>query len=300
MQMNWLARGLSLAVLSTLAYGQVSFDRMLVFGDSLSDTGNVLDLTAGYIPPAPYYAGRFADGPVWHEYVAQAYGVAPASASRTGGTNYAYGAAEAKAGAEYISGVRLPNTGGQIDDFLAADSPDASDMVGYWAGNNNLLSDTGSPSLTIQAVRDDLTRLINAGAEQFIVCNLPPLGEIPEVSNYGTPAILNQNAIDFNLLLSSELASLRRLFHVTIYEVNVHGFMQQAIANPAQYGFTNVTDKALVNGQIIGDPQTWLFWDDLHPTARAHQMLADQILNALPEPSSLVLLSVCLLWRRRA
>src|SRR5439155_21476778 len=59
------------------------FTKLVVFGDSLSDTGNVYAVTAGAVPPSPpYYAGRFSNGPVWAEYLAAALAL-PA-------VNYAY------------------------------------------------------------------------------------------------------------------------------------------------------------------------------------------------------------------
>lgn len=297
--MRWLLRGVCLVVVSPLVLAQLSIDRLVIVGDSLSDTGNVLNLAGGLLPPPPYFEGRFADGRIWHEYLADGLGIAPAIASSDGGSNYAYGAAEAAPGVQNIFGRVLPNTGGQIDRFLAGDAPRSSDLFGYWAGSNNMLENFADPSGTVAQVSDDLTRLANAGADQFLVINLPPLGEIPEATDYGTPSLLTQQAIEFNTLLSDELADLRAALHVTIIEIDVFSLIDQAIADPAQFGFTNVTEKALVNGIIVGDPTQYLFWDDLHPTTAAHALLADQILTIIPEPTGMLLLSLCLLWRRR-
>ena len=63
----------------------VSFDRMYVFGDSLSDTGNVsnvtrfvqtLDPSTSVQPPSPpYFQGRYSNGPLWVDYLADAFDV---------------------------------------------------------------------------------------------------------------------------------------------------------------------------------------------------------------------------------
>ena len=44
--------------------------RLVVFGDSFSDSGNLFKATAGLIPKNPYWEGRFSNGPVWSEYLA--------------------------------------------------------------------------------------------------------------------------------------------------------------------------------------------------------------------------------------
>src|SRR4051794_6489859 len=62
------------------------------FGDSLTDTGNLYAATGQ--PPAPYDMGRFSNGPLWVEYLANQLGVAAPTASLLGGSNYAWAGAE--------------------------------------------------------------------------------------------------------------------------------------------------------------------------------------------------------------
>ena len=69
---------LLLAATSAMAAAP-SFTGMYVFGDSLSDNGNVLALTGGLYPPAPYFQGQFSNGPVAVEWLATGLQLAPAS-----------------------------------------------------------------------------------------------------------------------------------------------------------------------------------------------------------------------------
>ena len=77
-----------------------------VFGDSLSDDGNLFDLTGN--PPPPYFEGRFSNGPVWADTAAGA--VAGPTA------NFAFGGARA----EGPGPQGLPDLDAQIDLFAGA------------------------------------------------------------------------------------------------------------------------------------------------------------------------------------
>ncbi|KAF9109545.1 hypothetical protein BGX30_008365, partial [Mortierella sp. GBA39] len=64
----------------------VRIKSLVVFGDSFSDTGNVLEISKHTWPlPAFYPGGRFSGGPVWADYVAKD--------RRLNLTNFAYGGA---------------------------------------------------------------------------------------------------------------------------------------------------------------------------------------------------------------
>src|SRR4051794_15779025 len=75
---------------------------MYVFGDSLSDSGNLAALTDptqvitgnSYIPNAPYASKQFTNGDVWVKGVATALGLATyAAPALAGGGNFAFGGA---------------------------------------------------------------------------------------------------------------------------------------------------------------------------------------------------------------
>ena len=90
---------LSAALLAASIIGDAAraADRYLVFGDSLSDSGN-LYRTIG-APPAPYYAGHFSNGPTWFEQIAGTplnyYTFAGGGA---GNVDFAFGGARTDAG----------------------------------------------------------------------------------------------------------------------------------------------------------------------------------------------------------
>ena len=67
------AVSLALVPAPTPAQIPSSFSDIVVFGDSLSDNGNLFRLTGQ--PPPPYFKGRFSNGPVWVERLAAPLGL---------------------------------------------------------------------------------------------------------------------------------------------------------------------------------------------------------------------------------
>ena len=66
---------LSCLLLMTLTGRHAQASEIITFGDSLVDTGNFSLATGGAIPPAPlYFNGRFSNGPVWVEQLANQLG----------------------------------------------------------------------------------------------------------------------------------------------------------------------------------------------------------------------------------
>ena len=117
------------AIVPTAAQGHDQ--RIVVFGTSLSDSGNAFALWAAtntppeyllddlMVPSAPYARGgqHFSNGATWVEHFARARGLAtsvrPAFANAMGGaTNYAVGAARAREDGANV------NLSAQIDAFL--------------------------------------------------------------------------------------------------------------------------------------------------------------------------------------
>jgi phospholipase/lecithinase/hemolysin len=73
--------------------------------------------------------------------------------------------------------------------------------------------------------------------------------------------------------------------------------------NPGAFGFTNVTQPALVGNSVVPNPDNYLFYDDIHPTRRGHQILSDLAVQSVPEPASMTALALgiaTILRRKRA
>jgi phospholipase/lecithinase/hemolysin len=279
------------------------YTAIVVFGDSLSDTGNVADLTEAKYgvrvpgPVADYTDGRFTDGAdtlppaenyfgVWIEQLAATFPSRPAvKASLDGGTNYAYGFAFTGRGTSVFSFgtadslfVTINNIGQQITDYLAT-HPKINDKTLFvvWGGANDLLNATSEDEVIDAGINQTLNiqKLIDAGATQFIIPNLPPLGLVPRLS--GSPATsvpATAAAKLYNEVLGGGIALLRDFNfgrHLNLSQLDVFDLFDEIVAAPSKFSLVNVTASS--QGMPV-DPDTFLFWDDLHPTTHGHNILA--------------------------
>lgn len=275
--------------------GAGPFSELIVFGDSLSDIGNVDTATLGIQPGSHYFAGRFSNGPAYSELLANALGVGPLIPSIEGGGNFAHGAAQTS-GTGFFTGLVVDDVDDQVDDFLARGPIDPDALLVVLAGANDFFFGQTNTSVPVNNLVEDIQRLIAAQATNLLVMNIPLLGTTPRFnSNAAEAAFMNSLSIDFNTQLATALDNLELAHpHVDFFRLDVAELISDGIANPAAYGLTNVTDPAapgLESGQvfydrsrIVSNPDHYLFWDDIHPTAAAHAVLAEHALAAVRPP----------------
>jgi phospholipase/lecithinase/hemolysin len=260
--------------------------RLIVFGDSLSDIGNIDDATLGAVPGRSYFDGRFSNGPAWVERLASNLGVGPMLPSRVGGTNYAYGGAQTT-GANGIGGLFIRDLDEQLADYNATQVVDPTALYVVWAGANDLFDGQTDVSAPIGRVVSSLESLAARGARQFLVPNLPILGKIPEYNrDANASAAFDLLSHQYNALFENAIEGLAaRTLNATFYRLDVGELFSGAIASPAAYGLTNVTDPAAPGldpgavfyreSRIVANPEQYLFWDTIHPTAAVHSILGD-------------------------
>jgi phospholipase/lecithinase/hemolysin len=264
------------------------------FGDSLSDVGNDFIGSGGTepSPPSDYYQGRFTNGGNWLDYLAKDLGVAAPIPYLAGGLNYAFGGASTGPGfTTFVPGEQVPNVDTQIGLYLASHTPSASQLFTIWAGANDLLlGNQSNPTVPAENIANEITVLAHAGARQFIVPNLPLLGNIPLTNTLSTSVRQGLDAwsIGFNQTLQSEVTPLEQSLGVQIHLVDIQGLLGNIEANPANYGFTNITGYAK-NPSLAGNG--YLFWDLEHPTTAADQIIGNLVAQSVPEPSSLIILA---------
>ncbi len=205
------------------------FEQIYVFGDSLSDTGNVFQVTGGAVPQSPPYGqGRFSNGPVWVEYLASKLGL-----SANPRNNFAFGGAttEITKNSDLDSTIDIPGLLGQIEDFTAVNpsaNPDALYVV--WAGANDYLGGATNPAVPLENLSKAVQSLAAVGAQYILVANLPDLGKLPATLNSPSAGTLNHLTREHNSGLSRTLETLNRTLDPDIRVTLLDRFGK--VANP--------------------------------------------------------------------
>ncbi|MEL7331661.1 MAG: SGNH/GDSL hydrolase family protein [Cyanobacteria bacterium J06560_2] len=327
------------------------YSSLNVFGDSLVDAGNIFNLTG--FPPSPLYDQKLSNGPVWVETLAAELDLSPELSSvvlpdilsgtgpvPTAGINYAL--AGSLSSDLNTGGPELPGLQQQIETFAALSQvapPDADALHVLLAGGNDynqaIRNPTADLTLLPEQVTDNLTTaattLIGAGAKNLLIVNLPALGDQPLADNLNqlnpqSSTLLTGLSTQHNLLLSQKISALEATTEAHITQLDLAGFFIDATTNPAKFGLTNVENSCLLNPQpdssasgVCQQPDEFLFWDDIHPTAAVHSAIAQFALTTLnksadgpksdrdsqdiPEPSAIIgllALASVTLWQQRS
>lgn len=263
------------------------FSSLYVFGDSLSDPGNLFTLTNGVFPPdPPYFQGRSSNGIVWEEYIRPRLNL-----SDTESFNSAIAGAET--GRDNINddrlGADLPGVLDQIDQFTGslAGAADPDALYVLWAGANDFFAPFTDPAA---AIAESVTNLVTgvgtlkaAGAQHVLVPNMANLGITPFAIATGQVAEFTALSVGFNQALAAGLAQAG----LDVMEFDAFGFFTELQANAPSLGLTNVSTPCFDEVSICSDPETHAFWDSVHPTTFVHELLADAIFNELVTQSPL-------------
>ena len=323
----WL--GVAAVLATTSSFGQApAFSKVVVFGDSLSDTGNVRARTSAKSSGAIDYPshtfnydnGRFTNDTdtdpashtylgVWHEQLARTFlGLPAASNSLGGGVNYAFGGATTMNGThEEVEStpvaditITIDDMGKQMDDYFAQHVFDPNALYIVWGGSNDIRNDDSSASVTATVGRVDnlVSRLATAGAKYIMVPNVPPIGDTPRYFGTLKGATTNQASAEYRSELATSLNALQSTLAVqgftpAIYRVDEWADTVRIFSNGPRFGFTNLTNPAQDNSSA--NPDQYIFWDDLHPTTAVHYRLAltayNAIINPPPSPSKVLNIS---------
>jgi phospholipase/lecithinase/hemolysin len=195
-------------------------------------------------------------------------------------TNFAFGGSTTGTINTQVAG--LPGLQQQIQTYTSNyKKADKNALFVIWAGANDYLAGGQTdPTKPVGNLSNAIASLEKAGARNILVANLPNLGALPGTRNNPNAAAGLKTLTGFhNEGLATVLGGFSKQSKLKITSLDVNGLFQDAVAG--KYGFANVTDAALTTCQlqpanpICSDANNFLFWDDIHPTSKAHNIIAD-------------------------
>jgi phospholipase/lecithinase/hemolysin len=256
------------------------YKNLVIFGDSLSDTGNAYKASGNTFPPSPNYQGRLSNGSIWVDYFAPDLQFTNPSIQ-----NYAF--LGANTGVSNTFGqITVPGLLTQIQQFktVNTNSIGKDGLYVIWAGANDFLNLATDPTQAVTNavtnISSAITTLAGLGAKEIVVGNLSDLGATPLSIANNNVANARAISIGFNAALTQALTNLEPALNVDLSLVDIFGLSTAFQTNPANYKFTNIT-QPLITVTTPVNPDQYAFWDDVHPTTRLHQLVTDTFENTL-------------------
>ena len=275
-----------------------SFDAIYAFGDSLSDAGNAYIATGKQSPVSPpYFQGHLTNGLTWVEDLALSHGLGPLAPSLLSAqgvpnsTDFAFGRAETGTTPLHAAdGGDLPS---QLMQFEAAyPTPQTNALYTLSIGSVDLF-----PSAPLTALADIGVAVLNVdnfvlhlaahGGTNFLVLTAPDIGKAPAYASEGPVASVTASVLSavFNSALTASLQAIAAENHLNLSIVDTYSLVDKGVADPELFNLTNVTDPVWTGNYT--DPNSgslrattpaaqsqYLFWDQVHPTAAGHAILA--------------------------
>ena len=307
-------------IASTAVHAQSPYSTVYVFGDSISDRGRIPELIlqqnpnfppSELFPKPPYFDARFSNGPTYAELLPGLIGAAV-----NPGLNFAVGGAftntQNLANDFLPGGLTLPGIRTEIDSFTGSGGRfDPSAVVVHFGGANDYFAFLnpllpppaigqvpGAVAAVTGNIQSNIQALAGAGAKTILVPNIPDLASTPGYRGTPFAGVAGALSAQHAAALNAQLGGLAKQLNVNIYVVDFATGFQTALANPGLFGFTNVTDACVKSlsekqppyitpGPPCSNPDQYLFWDDVHPTAAAHRLLAQYAADTLLAPLSI-------------
>ena len=278
------ALALTIAAGATLAAGAAqaqSYGRLVVFGDSLSDNGNLFIASGGTQPPSPPFAQRFSNGPVWAELLG--FNAVNFNGSVAGSYNTAFGGARTDFTA-FPPGARL-----QLQNYQAAGGVfTPSTLTTVWIGANDIFqglpgaaaspNPAGAMATIAGTAATNAGFVVNAAASgggTVLVGNLPQLSTTPQFAGSPAAPLADFAVSQFNSALNAQLQAASAAnpnANIILFDVNRVG--STIIQRASAFGLTNVTQPCFNGVTVCSNPNQYFYFDGVHPTARGHQLIA--------------------------
>lgn len=272
------------AVTATAHAADNRYTNIVFFGDSLTDSGY-------------FFGSKFTTNPdkVWAQNLAADLGYSltqNAAYKNQVGNNFAIGGAKAGNTFVHASGLPIVSAKDQVAQYVAR-GVDGDALHVVWVGANDLLAAQTSASAqadilaAANAQIAAIKTLVDNGARNIMLVNVPDVGLTPAAAATGNQVAATAAAQAYNTIVAQGVAAIG----ANVVPLDTFGLLQEVVANPAAFGVVNTTAQACTTAlslmctpatlAVANANQTYFFADSVHPTGKAHQLLADYAKSVL-------------------
>jgi thermolabile hemolysin len=252
----------------------------------LSDTQNAYNASDWKLPNSgSWFLGRFSNGKNWVEYLADNLQLPL--------YNWAVGGAGVSTQDLVIPGVIQ-----QVQSYTeymqkAQNYQPQNTLFTMLIGGNDLVNYNSTVDQVISGETQALQSLIQAGARNILLLKLPDVSKAPVFGIKTTGATVAAQVIDLNTRLAALVGSLQAQYgsslHIQLFDS--YALFNDLLSNPGKYQVSNTTQSCLnINTDSstnylstqtarsqCSNPDSFVFWDTLHPTTHTHKLLADAV-----------------------
>ncbi|MDA0142759.1 thermolabile hemolysin [Vibrio toranzoniae] len=265
-----------------------TINRIVTFGDSLSDTGNLFNGSQWIFPNAnSWFLGHFSNGLVWTEYLAKAKDVPL--------YNWAVGGAAGTNQYVALTGVYDQVTSYLTYMKLAKNYRPENSLFTLEFGLNDFMNYNREVADVKADFSSALIRLTESGANNILLFTLPDATEAPQFKYSTEQEIIKVRGkiLEFNKFIKTQAEYYQSMGkNVVLFDANA--LFASITDNPEQHGFRNASDACLdisrssstdylqshnlTNDCATYGSDSYVFWGVTHPTTATHKYIADHIL----------------------
>lgn len=262
-------------------------NKLVVFGDSLSDTGNMFNGSQWLFPNRnSWFLGHFSNGFVWTEYIARDKDIPV--------YNWAVGGAAGSNKYIELTGVKDQVESYLVYRKLAKNYKPEKTLYAVEFGINDFMN----YGRTVKAVKEDfikaLNRLVDKGAKNILLITLPDATKAPQFKYESAEkaATVKSKILAFNKFIRLQAKQYPQI-NVVLYDA--YELFEKVTKKPEEYGLKVVSEPCLdINRNSARDyllshsltrdcdrygSDKFVFWGVTHPTTAMHELMANELIK---------------------
>lgn len=252
-----------------------SFDKIVIVGDSLSDSeGRMKSKSLGLIPSAPqYYDGRFTNGYTWVDFLSSPAYMNVEVENKAEGGAVAGNYCKLNPVFIFISSMSKQIKGVRFNERdLAIVSIGSNDYISFKKEN---------VSKVIGDQVKNINKMIKHGAKNIIVMGVPDFSQTPnaQAKDKAYQSSLQALSKHHNEMLEAEIIKIRDESGINIKYFDLNTCLNFIIQHAKELGYDHkhAFHHGYIGGGALDIMPNYVFNDSVHPTQEVHAIFAMKI-----------------------